>query len=77
VVLGHAVSAINEHLGLKPRTRARSATHSPRLASRRECPECGCRQVIRTISKNGQALGAYMCAACSTFFSVVEEQERA
>jgi hypothetical protein len=27
--------------------------------------------------ENGQALGAYMCAACSTFFSVVEEQERA
>jgi transcription elongation factor Elf1 len=50
------------------KTRARSATHSPRLVSAMRCPTCGGRQVLHSVAENARALGAFWCGSCGDHF---------
>lgn len=66
------MTTINQKLGLKPRTRKRTATHGTALASSVSCPSCGGAHVIRTQSRNGRLAGDFMCGSCGEFFNEEE-----
>ena len=44
------------------KTKTRQATHGRMLATSLRCPECGCRQVMKTMSSNGMRAGKHWCA---------------
>jgi predicted RNA-binding Zn-ribbon protein involved in translation (DUF1610 family) len=69
------VTSINSKLGLKPRTRARQATHGTALAGGLRCPKCASAHILRTQSRNGRLAGEFMCANCSEFFDGPEGVE--
>lgn len=48
------MTTINSKMGLKPRTRARTATHSGGIVSDATCPKCPGRHVVEYPDRDGR-----------------------
>lgn len=67
------MTTINSKMGLKPRTRARAATHSSGLVTGAVCPTCGCGHVVEH-EVHGRALR--LCGSCGDTWEPTEDEAR-